>query len=128
MRASGADDAAIDQHRAEDNARQEAFVKRRAKKGHLSWAPRKRHRKQAFLYLVSLNHQLKQCTGKALVHFQQPKDKSERKRWNKWPLCSISPDIGSDELAGHNYARTRRRDLASIQTSFLAQATEIGTT
>ena len=64
LRASGATDAEIDEHKAENNAKQKAFVANRKKKGHLAWAPRKRHRKQAFMYLVALNHQLKQTQAK----------------------------------------------------------------
>ena len=103
LKAAGATEQEIRDHREADRQRQKAWVNRkRAKATAGVWTPRKRYRKAAWQYAVALNNQIHKTTGYTILHWRVKEKVSERSQWWKWPLLSISPDLGSDELACHN--------------------------
>lgn len=55
------------------------------------------------MYSAAVDNQLKLCTGRGLLYFQQPGRVQDRQDFSTWPLASVSPDLGSDQLAASNF-------------------------
>ena len=102
LEGSGASEADLALCIKEQHQREKAWVTRkRAKVAETGkWQQRKRHRKAAWIYSCMLNHQLHTLTMGFvnLLYWMQPVVLATRGHWSTWPLLSISPDMGSEDL------------------------------
>ena len=76
------------------------------------WRPRKLHRRSAWKYLCALDNALRWGCGVRLSKF----DRQRRKglSWEDWPLLTVASDLGSDQLAAHNYLQGKRYNLEEL--------------
>ena len=70
------------------------------------WRPRKRYRKAAHEWLISLDNQIRMGTScGGLEHFQVPEDPQQRPPPLQWPLLQIASDRGLDGMAALSYIK-----------------------
>lgn len=107
LQAVGAPQEQIEKERHDRQLRQRMWVqKRKMGPNHSSsWRPRKRHRKDAWYWLVCLDNQLRAGTGVGLAHFKQPASLSDRGPPLSWPLLSCATDQGSVEVSAINFCQ-----------------------
>ena len=102
LEGGGASKADVAECIRQGQQREKAWVSRKRAKvaDEGKWQQRKRHRKAAWIYSCMLNHQLHTLTMGAvnLLYWMQPVVLAERAHWSTWPLLSISPDMGSEDL------------------------------
>lgn len=105
LEAKGATENDVEAERQAQTKRQQSWVTKRRSGEAASWRPRKRHRKDSWLLLVQMDHQLREGAGIGSEAFRIPPQPSERPVWSSWPYLSISCDQGSVEESAKNYAQ-----------------------
>ena len=79
-------------------SRHQAWLGRKRGAGPQEWVPRKRYRKDTYLWLCQTNHQLSFISGGVgLAAFAA--GAREGKPWHQWPLLSYAGDQGSKEFS-----------------------------
>jgi hypothetical protein len=109
IRATGGSEADVQQHRDAQRLRQQAWVARKRKGVEVgagstlaAWRAKKRHRKEAYNWIVKTDNQLVHATGYGLKRCAQPSS-ADRSDWSTWPLFAYTGDQGPVETAGLNF-------------------------